>query len=192
MAPEFNPADEDEHAECRHEIERLTTEVAAVRNALSNCRMLAGRMQRKVGPNMEMIEAWGHIKRFAEEAGVKGSILRDEYTEGTVNPCPVSYPHMPHDYCDGKLNASGFKRPATPAFEPSPGGLPLEQNKRDWRIGLSCKPKMRTHERYYEPPGTIIDVQPSGTGGIFDDNGVLRIQQGNTTFLARAEDWITA
>jgi hypothetical protein len=54
------------------------------------------------------------------------------------------------------------------------------------------KPRLRTHERYYEPPGTIIAVYPSGEGGIFDPNGVLRIQQGNTTFLARAEDWITA
>lgn len=29
---------------------------------------------------------------------------------------------------------------------------------RDWRIGLSCKPKYRTHPLYYEGPGRIIDT----------------------------------
>lgn len=91
------------------------------------------------------------------------------------------------------IEKSKRQLPETPDFEPSPGRLPVpNEPRKDWRIGLSCKPRLRTHERYYEPPGTIIAVYQSGEGGITDPNGVLRIQQGNTTFLARAEDWITA
>jgi hypothetical protein len=64
--------------------------------------------------------------------------------------------------------------------------------KRDWRIGLSCKPKYRTHPLYYER-GEILDVEPSGTGGIVDPNGVLRIKmQDGKVFLAPADEWVTA
>lgn len=64
---------------------------------------------------------------------------------------------------------------------------------RDWRIGLSCKPKYRSDPRYYER-GEIIDVHPSGTGGVFDDAGVLRIklQSNGDIILQRADDWVTA
>lgn len=33
MGPEHNPADDDEHVECRHEIERLTANVALLTTA---------------------------------------------------------------------------------------------------------------------------------------------------------------
>lgn len=66
------------------------------------------------------------------------------------------------------------------------------EDTKDWRIGLSCKPKMRNHELYYER-GKIVAVHPSGTGGISDPNGVLTIEmESGRTFLARADDWQTA
>lgn len=63
----------------------------------------------------------------------------------------------------------------------------------DWRIGLACKPKYRTDPRYYER-GEVIDVHQSGTGGVFDDAGVLRIKldHNGEVILQRADDWVTA
>ena len=67
-----------------------------------------------------------------------------------------------------------------------------EEKQPDWRIGLTVKPKYRTDPRYYER-GKIIDVHPSGTGGVFDDAGVLRIKlDAGDVILQRAEDWVTA
>lgn len=64
--------------------------------------------------------------------------------------------------------------------------------KKDWRIGLSCKPKYRTHELYYER-GKIIQVHPSGFGNIVDPDGVLMIEMDSgTVFLDKADNWITA
>lgn len=64
--------------------------------------------------------------------------------------------------------------------------------KPDYRIGLSCKPKYRSHELYYER-GKIIETHPDGTGGLSDKDGILRIQmESGKTFLARADDWQTA
>lgn len=34
--------------------------------------------------------------------------LEERTEEMKPNPCPVSYPHLPHDYCDGKPDAPGF------------------------------------------------------------------------------------
>jgi hypothetical protein len=65
--------------------------------------------------------------------------------------------------------------------------------KLDWRIGLTVKPKYRGHELFYER-GTVRDVHPSGTGGLSDCDGILRIELvgSGRTFLARASDWMTA
>lgn len=64
--------------------------------------------------------------------------------------------------------------------------------KRDWRIGCSVKPKMRTHELYYER-GEIVEVFPSGTAGIHDKDGVLQIRmQTGRVLMAPADDWMTA
>ncbi len=67
-----------------------------------------------------------------------------------------------------------------------------KENVPDWRIGLSCKPKYRTHPLRYEGHGKIIEVHPSGTGGIVDRDGVLRIELNGRTFLAPADEWMTA
>ena len=67
------------------------------------------------------------------------------------------------------------------------------EGKRDWRIGLSVKVKYRWHDLYYEPPHTVVDVFPSGHGGVTDKDGVLLLRgiEGNT-FLAPADQWRTA
>lgn len=62
----------------------------------------------------------------------------------------------------------------------------------DYRIGLSCKPKYRKHELYYEGRGKIVGVEPSGTAGIVDKDGVLKIELNGRTFLAPADEWMTA
>lgn len=70
--------------------------------------------------------------------------------------------------------------------------MTAEPTKPDWRIGLSCKPQMRSHELYYEH-GKIVDVAPSGTAGIVDKDGVLKItMDSGRTFWAPARDWMTA
>jgi len=64
--------------------------------------------------------------------------------------------------------------------------------KQDWRIGLSAKPKYRNDDLFYER-GEIIDVFPSGTGGIFDKDGVLKIRMESGLVILRASDqWVTA
>ena len=64
--------------------------------------------------------------------------------------------------------------------------------KPDWRIGLSCKPKYRHDELYYER-GRIIAVEPSGTAGLEDENGILRIKmESGGVILRRSEEWVTA
>lgn len=68
----------------------------------------------------------------------------------------------------------------------------LKHAKPDWRIGLTVKPKYRTHELHYER-GTIRDVHPDGTGGVHDKDGVLKIEmQTGQTILAPADEWVTA
>ena len=68
----------------------------------------------------------------------------------------------------------------------------MSEAKNDWRIGLTCKPKYRNHDFYYER-GTIRAVHPNGTGGIVDKDRVLRIEMfSGLVFLAPADDWITA
>lgn len=68
----------------------------------------------------------------------------------------------------------------------------MYEAKPDWRIGLSCKPKYRTHPLRYEAPGKIIAVEPSGTDGIVDRDGVLRIEIGGKVILAASDEWMTA
>lgn len=69
----------------------------------------------------------------------------------------------------------------------------MDDSQRDWRIGLSVKPKYRTHERYYEPPALVVDTRPNGTNGIADQNGILCIKtMEGTVLLVPSEEWITA
>ena len=64
--------------------------------------------------------------------------------------------------------------------------------KSDWRIGLSVKPKYRNDELFYEQ-GEVIAVLPSGTNGIIDRDGVLKIRMQSGTIILRAADqWVTA
>lgn len=63
---------------------------------------------------------------------------------------------------------------------------------KDWRIGLSARPKFRGHELYYES-AKIIDVFPSGHGNISDRDGVLKLELGSgRVLLVPAGDWMTA
>jgi len=63
--------------------------------------------------------------------------------------------------------------------------------KRDWRIGLTVKPKARTHPRYYESC-KVVEVLPDGTAGMFDKDGILKIKSSTgEVFLARADEWRT-
>lgn len=63
---------------------------------------------------------------------------------------------------------------------------------KDWRIGLSVKVKYRNHPRYYER-GKIVDVLPSGTGGLVDADGILVIEtETGAKILERADDWMSA
>lgn len=67
-----------------------------------------------------------------------------------------------------------------------------EQPKPDWRVGLACKPKLRTHELHGER-GEIVAVHPSGDGGIVDPDGVLQIRMASgRVLMAAADEWITA
>jgi len=69
---------------------------------------------------------------------------------------------------------------------------PGKAAKKDWRIGLTVKARLRSDDLYYER-GTIINVFPSGTAGIDDPNGVLSVKMdGGSTILAPAERFITA
>ena len=67
-----------------------------------------------------------------------------------------------------------------------------EHAKKDWRIGLTVKPKYGNDPLKYEQ-GIVVDVHPTGYGGLYDDNGVLQIQMDSgTVILRRADGWITA
>ena len=64
--------------------------------------------------------------------------------------------------------------------------------KRDWRIGLTVRTKLRSDPLYYER-GTVLDVFPTGTAGIHDQDGVLSVKLvGGSTILSPADRWITA
>lgn len=71
--------------------------------------------------------------------------------------------------------------------------IPGEISNKDWRIGCSCKPKYRHDELWYER-GRIIDVLPSGTAGLEDKDGILKIKMDSTdrVILRRADEWVTA
>lgn len=63
---------------------------------------------------------------------------------------------------------------------------------KDWRIGLTVRPKYRNHPLYYER-GIVEAVLPSGTNLIADKDGVLRIRMDSgTVYLGAADDWVTA
>ena len=65
-------------------------------------------------------------------------------------------------------------------------------SEKDWRIGLTVKPKYRNGPLYYER-GKVLEVCESGTASIEDETGVLRIQLDSGTVIMRgADDWISA
>lgn len=68
----------------------------------------------------------------------------------------------------------------------------VEPKKPDWRVGLSCKPKYRHDDLWYER-GIIVAVEPSGTAGLVDPSGILRIKmESGGVILRRADEWVTA
>lgn len=62
---------------------------------------------------------------------------------------------------------------------------------KDWRIGLTVIAKYRNDPLYYES-GEIIDVFPSGTGGLEDKDGILKIKmRSGSVILRRSDEWKT-
>ena len=88
--------------------------------------------------------------------------------------------------------AKGIDPKAVTPVDTSPGESHLGAQQADWRVGLSVKPRLRTHPDYYESMAKVIGVFPSGHGGITDPSGVLMLQRDNKTFLAPSADWVTA
>lgn len=63
---------------------------------------------------------------------------------------------------------------------------------KDWRVGLTVKPKYRHDPLRYEQ-GIVEAVEPRGTAGIFDPDGVLRIRlESGVVILRPAGQWVTA
>lgn len=68
----------------------------------------------------------------------------------------------------------------------------MSEQVKDWRIGLTVKAKLRSNEMYYERC-EVLDVLPSGSGGIVDPDGVLKLKSaGGRVFLNPANEWVTA
>lgn len=68
----------------------------------------------------------------------------------------------------------------------------MSDTAKDWRIGLRCKPKYRGNV-LEGVVGTIVDVLPSGTADLMDDNGILVIDVSYPFLvLDKADNWITA
>ena len=68
----------------------------------------------------------------------------------------------------------------------------VSSEKRDWRVGLPCKVKYRSHPRYYER-GVIVAVHPNGFAEINDETGVLVIKMGaGDVIVSGADQWISA
>lgn len=61
-----------------HTIRAFEAENARLRHSLENCRMLAARRARRPNPTPGSPGDWSDILRFCREAGVEGSILRNE------------------------------------------------------------------------------------------------------------------
>lgn len=64
-----------------------------------------------------------------------------------------------------------------------------QENRVDWRVGLSVKPKSRSHRFYYEE-GVVVHVHPDGTAGISCKNGILVIKMsGGCVVMEPADEW---
>lgn len=63
----------------------------------------------------------------------------------------------------------------------------------DWRIGLRVKLKYRSHP-LFGMAGRIIEVYPSGTAGIDDKNGVIKVLMNESDYaiVCGADDFVTA
>lgn len=68
-------------------------------------------------------------------------------------------------------------------------GNPKISSPPDWRIGLSVRPKGGV-DLIDNKRGVVIDVLPSGTGGIKDRDGVLKIRLSCGMVVIRgSKDW---
>lgn len=71
-------------------------------------------------------------------------------------------------------------------------GTPMIDTAKDWRMGCRCKPKYLAHV-LHGTIGNIVDVLPSGTGGLEDPHGLLVIDVSYPfLILDKADNWITA
>lgn len=62
----------------------------------------------------------------------------------------------------------------------------------DWRVGLRCKPKLRSDPLRCQE-WVILGVERNGFAGISDQGGVLRISLDNGGVILRpAGQWMTA
>lgn len=144
------------------------------------------------GNAREAAEGWKKWADEFEQRALKWERLHDQRTEelkaaqARAEPPRELRPRPTIEELDAILNSEDDTEICV-----LPDGS-IEAKKKDWRIGLSCKVKMRDHPLYYEGHGKIIGVEPSGTGGIVDRDGVLRIELNGKVFLAPADDWVTA
>ena len=65
--------------------------------------------------------------------------------------------------------------PDDPIYDEEYLTMNTEETKKDYRIGLSVKAKYRTADFYYDR-GVVVEVYPSGTGGIVDPDGVIAVK----------------
>lgn len=104
-------------------------------------------------------------------------------------------PYEEHQFggllCMGCADATARERGVTLYWEATEGDW-MGQVNGDWRVGLTVKPKLRSDPLFYER-GVVLNVLPSGTGGLYDDSGILKISmESGAVILRRAEDWVTA
>lgn len=123
-------------------------------------------------------------------AGIRGKFLVGHYMPG--GHCIEDHPAIDSGWYF--WNGCMFDKASKP-LEWAP--LPLdddepEPQKPDWRVGLSCTPKYRHDDLWYER-GRIIDVLPDGTNGLADKDGILKIKMDSgSVILRRADEWVTA
>jgi hypothetical protein len=133
-------------------------------------------------------EKYGEGCKAVELARLNVHVHLDDFPGYLAEGCPVRLLVMPDPRrpyfddswkTDGSEGDFGRRRPA-----PAPA--------RDWRVGLTVKARLRSNEMHYEPC-EVLDVLPSGAGGIVDPAGVLKLKSpAGRVFLNPAGEWVTA
>lgn len=146
-----------------------------------------------------------------DQADLVGLIAQTRALQAKQKPFIVNYNYDGHmwsvivyalDWADAEKKVEALKLTAVVSGELDEE-IPVDTVKdeegsttKDWRIGLTVKPKYRNDAEYYHE-GIVLDVLPSGTNGIHDDQGVLKIQldkgsNRGSVVLRGASNWMTA